>query len=113
MEGLAVPNGWDRNWVRFVLTVAGFREEFGHWPSAVRMNPQMLKHLSDLFSPAVFRALQTRIKLIPDDAVDVTDFYRAEDSDGHSRYYGGVAEGQDEARAWLGVEPDNPHNWTD
>lgn len=108
-----MPNGWDRNWVRLVLTVAGFREEFGHWPTTVRMHAQMLEHLTGLFSPPLFAALEARIRLIPDEDVDVTDFYRAEDDAGHSRYYGGATHGANEARAWLGVKPDNPHGWRD
>ena len=110
-----MPNGWDRNWVRFTLTVAGFRSKFGDWPTTVRLSPAILANVRDMFSPERFDALERRIKLTADDEIDPIAFFRAEDDDGHSYYYGGVEPGVDAeaARRWLGVSPDNPHGWSD
>jgi predicted phosphoadenosine phosphosulfate sulfurtransferase len=110
-----MPNGWDRNWVRFTLTVAGFRSKFGDWPTTVRLSPDMLAHVRDMFSLQHFAALERRIRLTADDEIDSTAFFRAEDEDGHAYYYGGAEVGVHlrAAQRWLGVRPDNPQKWQD
>ena len=32
-----MPNGYDRNWIRFCAAVDGFRMRYGRWPDRVRM----------------------------------------------------------------------------
>jgi hypothetical protein len=109
-----MPNGWDRNWVRFVSTVASFKAEFGHWPERVSADPQLLFYFRELFSPDLFAVLEKRLQIAGDDGVDSTEFFRAEDNSGHSLRYQGPGKGNaDEARRWLGVAPDNPHGLED
>ena len=110
-----MPNGWDRNWVRFTLTVAAFHAELGVWPTTIRLSPDMLAHLRGLFSSERLAILERRISLVPDEDMDIDAFFCAEDDAGRSCYYGAPVETDEtaQARQWLGVRPDNPHGWKD
>jgi hypothetical protein len=33
-----VPNGYDRDWVRFCMAVRGFRAKHGRWPTRMRLD---------------------------------------------------------------------------
>jgi len=79
------------------------------------MHPDMLHHLKDLFSENRFAVLQAKVAILPDEAVDVTDFFVAEDDQGNSCAYEGPPKQSDadDPRRWLGVSPDNPHGRRD
>ena len=101
-----VPIGHDKNWIRLLGALDGFRAKYGTWPSRVRIFPQALAGLREhLFTPEAFAQLLAKVELIADEAPMV-----AEDSAGNSYSYG--AEGfpssppEPDARTWLGVEPD-------
>ena len=42
-----MPNGNDRNWIRFCAAVDGFRSVFGRWPVRVRLFPDALADIRD------------------------------------------------------------------
>jgi hypothetical protein len=104
-----VPNGWDKNWSRFLITVAGFKAAFGEWPEEMRLNPDLLHDLkSQVFSPDRFAELEQRIRMVPDHDPNVT--LRAVGGGRSFDYGASDGSGADGAAtvAWLGVEPDDP-----
>ncbi len=101
----AMPNGHDKNFVRLAVTVAGFREKFGRWPEQVHIMRVCFEDLEGLFTPDDYAALMKTARLMPSDSDEFT--FRAEDASGNRFDYGDRAAGdsQEEAYAWLGVEP--------
>jgi hypothetical protein len=106
-----MPNGHDRDWIRFCLAVRGFRAKHGTWPTRMRLDPGYIEEFRrSLLSSEDFQALQTKIELIPEaDALFV-----AEDGQGHTYTYGTETlhwEREDiDAKSWLGIEA-QPHVW--
>jgi hypothetical protein len=101
-----MPNGHDKNWIRLLGAIDGFRVRYGAWPTRVRIFPASLSNIRDhLFSAGLYAKLTQKVQLIADEAPFV-----AEDDAGNSYSYG--AEGfpakrpNPSARDWLGVEPD-------
>jgi hypothetical protein len=104
-----MPNGNDRNWIRARGAIEGFRVRFGHWPTKVRLAPELLIEFRELlFTEGSMRVLQSRLILIADAEV----FALAEDEGGHSYSY--KDEGfpstrpEPNAEEWLGIAPDTP-----
>jgi hypothetical protein len=100
-----MPNGHDRDWVRFCLAVGGFRAKHGSWPTRMRLDPRSLETFrTSLLSPADFEKLQAKVRLIPE--TDAS--FVAEDEQG--RTYSQASEshhGEPEEfdpQEWLGVE---------
>jgi hypothetical protein len=101
-----MPNGHDKNWIRLLGAIDGFRVRYDAWPTRVRIFSASLADIRDhLFSPELYAKLTQKLDLIANEAPMV-----AEDDDGNSYSYG--AEGfpskrpNPSARDWLGVEPD-------
>jgi hypothetical protein len=101
-----MPNGRDKNWVRLLGALNGFRARYGFWPTKVRIFPGALRNIrEDLFSSRLFLELNQKVQLVGDDCPFV-----AEDDQGNSYSYG--KEGfvyhlpSPDARERLGLEPD-------
>ena len=104
----AMPNGHDRDWIRFCSAVDAFRATHGCWPTRMRMDAGYIRNFQrDFFLPETWKKLQERIEIVESDKSFV-----AEDDDGHSYQYG--QEPMPEHRAdinaseWLGVDIDGP-----
>ena len=101
-----MPNGYDKNWVRFCAVVDGFRLRFGRWPTVARLDPLCLDDLrKHLFSPDSFSVLEEKIQFTAEpDCFEVAD--------GEGRRYSYWEEGFPDRRPevtahrWLGVTPD-------
>ena len=61
-----MPNGHDRNWVRFCAAVNGFRNRFGRWPSSVRLASKYVDDLRAILSVESFRVLEEKLTLRTD-----------------------------------------------
>jgi len=101
-----MPNGDDKNWIRALAAIEGFKVRYGTWPSRLRLFPAALQNIrEDLFSPAMFAKLTEKIQLIADEAPMV-----AEDNLGNQYSYGkdGFPSTRPNPRAgeWLEVHPD-------
>ena len=98
-----MPNGIDRNWVRFCAAVNGFRARYHHWPTKMRMYENAIEFL---FKPDTVSKLKEKMKLIYDDSPFI-----AEDDHGNCYNYAdeGFSDVQPDidARAWLEVSPDS------
>jgi hypothetical protein len=100
-----MPNGHDRNWVRFCMAVRGFRARHGTWPTRMRLDPGYIEEFrSSLLSPADFENLKTKVELISEpDARFV-----AEDDQGRTYNYATESlhweRNEIDAEGWLGIE---------
>jgi hypothetical protein len=79
-----MPNGEDKNLIRFLAAVDGFRARYNRWPTRVRLFPGALKDLEHILSPTAFRALTTQLTLVPDPKAAMI----AEDDEGGRYHYG-------------------------
>ena len=99
-----MPNGHDRNWVRFCAAVDGFRARHGHWPERVAMEAAYLEDLERMFSAESLAMIKAKIELhVQDDA-----HMLAQDSKGNDYDYaieGFPDDGEARAADWFGVEP--------
>lgn len=106
-----MPNGHDRNWIRFCAALDGFRLRHGAWPTRVRLLHSIVADLRDhLFAPEDFAQISARIEFVTDEDVGLI----AEDDEGRRYDYG--QEGfpprrpDPSAAAWLGVQPTAGHD---
>lgn len=105
-----MPNGSDRDWVRFCGAVDGFRHRYGVWPTRVKMESGYLDALQYILGDEGLRTVQEHLALEPRRGAH----FVAEDDRGRSYDYS--AEGfpperpSPSAQEWLGVEP-LPHGW--
>jgi hypothetical protein len=102
-----MPNGDDKNLIRLLGAIEGFRVRHGTWPTRVRIYPRMLQNIREhLLSPESFAKLTEKVQLIADEAPVV-----AEDDQGNSYSYGAegfLASSPDpRARDWLGLSPNH------
>lgn len=80
-----MPNGNDRDWVRFCAAIDGFRSQFGRWPVRVRLFPDALLDIRDhILTPEGFAQVESRVELVPDDDASMI----AEDDSGARYNYG-------------------------
>jgi hypothetical protein len=88
-----MPNGSDKNWVRFCAAIDGFRVLHGRWPKRVRLMPLAFVDLaSHILTPLGFALVSSIVELVPDDDVVMV----AEDNSGAEYNYGerGFPEGE-------------------
>ena len=102
-----MPNGHDRNWIRFCGAVDGYRARYGKWPPRVAMEQVYCDDLRRMFAEAEFAAIEARIELRARDGAHMI----AEDDAGNVYDYGregfSDVEPDERARDWFGVEPIN------
>ncbi len=102
-----MPNGVDRNWVRFRAAVDGFRYRYGEWPSKVSLNSGTAADLRDFLGDDPFEVLGEKLAI----RIDERATFIAEDEDGRKYDYG--REGfpperpRPSAEEWLGVVPES------
>ena len=100
-----MPNGVDKNWMRFCAAVDGFFLEFGYWPTRVRAFPDALANLRSLFRSESFDRITAKLELVPGGSPFVV-----EDEEGHAYSYGDrgfpASQPRPHAEEWLGVHPD-------
>ncbi len=78
-----MPNGHSKNFVRLCLVIEGFYDQYGNWPTRVRLSPGVLDNLRSLFSVEDVQKLASKIEL----AAGGTGMV-AEDDAGGSHIYG-------------------------
>lgn len=79
-----MPNGADRDFVRFIRSIISFRDIFHKWPQKIYVTEYFIKELSEVMSPSDFNALQSKIELVPEDSLCEIS-YRCTDDSGN--YY--------------------------
>ncbi|WP_018293888.1 hypothetical protein [Mariprofundus ferrooxydans] len=99
--------GWPGPCVRVISTINGFRQQFGRWPTAVRMDSGMLEGLKkEILTPRGWKMLAGKVKLSGDAEGTVI----AEGDAGECfEYEGGYSEPEKDCRSdlWIwGVEID-------
>lgn len=78
-----MPNGADRNFVRFIRCIESFRIQFNKWPTKVRLDPSFIEELREVISEEDHERLCDKIEIIPDDSNPYDGLYIAEDDDGN------------------------------
>ena len=104
-----MPNGVDRNFVRFISCIEGFREKFNTWPTKVRLDPGFIKELNDVMDFEDYQKLIGKITLISDSSNPWDGLYVAEDDEGnlYDLMVSGHASGDIDVLKWLDI------NWPD
>lgn len=101
-----MPNGVDRNFVRFISCISGFKSAFNNWPSNVRVDPSFIEELKEAMTLADFKIMTRKIKLVSDDSNPWDGLYIAEDVEGN-RYdlmKNGHGSSQKDVLDWLGIQ---------
>lgn len=94
-----MPNGDEKNWVRFCFAIAGFRRTHGAWPTRVSLPAAYIADIRDhVLTPDSFQRVQQKVEIVARDC-DVV----AEDDFGKSYVYGTDWPDYREAERWLGV----------
>jgi hypothetical protein len=89
-----------REVVRITAALTGFRQQYRHWPSRVRLDQEHHQGLASQLTRAAFVALEQKVSLIPEaDLCDVV----AEDEAGNCWFYGSnpIPASTDEASRWI------------
>ena len=60
-----MPNGDDKNLVRFCAAVSGFRSRYKKWPSRVVLGPDYLDDLRHILSTGDFARVSSLVTLVP------------------------------------------------
>lgn len=84
-----MANGHDRNLVRLLLAVEGFRARYRRWPTRVRLDQGYIEDLQRILSDVGFENLTSKLVLVPDPEPGL----HAEDDEGGRFSYGGGAGG--------------------
>lgn len=79
-----MANGHDRNLVRLILALEGFRALHGHWPQRVLLEKDYIKDFKQLLTEHSYKQLISKVDLI----ASRTEGMRAEDDQGNSFTYG-------------------------
>jgi hypothetical protein len=101
-----VPNGVDRNFVRFISCISGFKSTFNHWPSKVRVDPSFIKELKEAMNSADFKKMTSKIQLVSDDSNPWDGLYISEDAEGNTYdlMKNGHGPSQKDVLDWLGIQ---------
>lgn len=78
-----MPNGANRNFVRFIRCIETFRIQFNKWPSRVRLDPDFIKELQEVMSDEDYGKLKGKIEIVSDDSNPYDGLYIAEDDEGN------------------------------
>jgi hypothetical protein len=101
-----MPNGADRNFVRYTSCIRGFRAKFNHWPTRVRLDPSFIEELKEVMTKEDYKKMNQKIKLIPDHSNPWDGLYIAEDDDGNTYDLMQCGHGPGEINVidWLGIK---------
>ena len=101
-----MPNGANRNFVRYISCISGFRATFNHWPTKVRLDLGFMKELREVMAPEDYRKMSQTITLIPDGSNPWDGSYIAEDDEGNT--YDLIRRGHGPSHidvlGWLGIK---------
>ena len=101
-----MPNGVDRNFVRFIRCIETFRIQFGKWPTRIRLDLDFIKELRQVMSDEDYGKLESKIEIVPDDSNPYDGLYIAEDDEGNvvdlirSKFITGDVD----ALVWIGIK---------
>jgi hypothetical protein len=105
-----MPNGHDRNLVRLLLTVEGFRARYQRWPQRIRFRQGYIDNLQHILTEEGFLNLTSKLKLVADDV----DGIFAEDDLGGVFSYGQPLSTDGEpdipVQEWLSDLQQKPHS---
>ncbi len=79
-----MPNGADRNFVRFISCLGGFRVKFKKWPTKVRLDPSFITELNEEMTTEDYQKMTKKISIIPDNSNPWDGLYIAEDYEGNT-----------------------------
>ena len=104
-EEKQMPNGVDRNFVRYMSCISGFRAKFNHWPTRVRLDSSFVEELKEVMRNEDFQRMNEKITIIPDNSNPWDGLYVAEDEEGNSYDLMQHGHGPRElgVRNWLGI----------
>jgi hypothetical protein len=105
-----MPNGGDKNLVRLIITIAGFRARYDSWPTMIRLPEISLADLREhVLTPESFERLSALLEFVADD-----DSFVAMDGTGRMSHYhefSGDFQDQAEVEAWLSPEVRREAQW--
>ena len=78
-----MPNGADRNFVRFIRCIETFKLKFNKWPTKIRLDNSFIRELQAVLSYDDYKRLNDKITLIPDDSNPFDGMYVAKDDEGN------------------------------
>jgi hypothetical protein len=102
-----MPNGENRNWVRFLKVLTGFNVRFGCWPTRLYLPRYIIDYLPNYLSKEDFSKIEEKLELIADDRLII-----AEDNEGrvHDFMKEGFPSHPDvKPTQWLCIGP--PHRY--
>lgn len=104
-----MPNGADRDFVRFISCIASFKAKFNSWPTRIRVDPDFVRELREVMTPQDYQKMSQKIKLIPDNSNPFDGTYIAEDEDGDAydllrERHGRHGYEKRHVLDWLGIE---------
>jgi hypothetical protein len=99
-----MPNGEDRDIIRMLSAIRGFRIKFGGWPKIIKIEPHVLNVLQHFLSKDEFVKLTEKIEIV---IIDDEDFIAENDKGqsyslmeyGHPR----VDDPNTDPAKWLGL----------
>ena len=79
-----MPNGADRNFVRYISCISGFRAKFNYWPTKVRVDQSFIEEIKEVMKDEDYLKMSQKVTLIRDDSNPWDGLYIAEDDEGNS-----------------------------
>jgi len=101
-----VPNGSDRDFIRFISCIASFKAKFNSWPAKIRLNPWFIAELQKVMGIEDYQKLTNKITLIADPIYPADGTYIAEDDQGNALdlLVSGHLDNRVNVIDWLGIE---------
>lgn len=101
-----MANGEDKNFIRMMAAINGFRVKYNKWPTHIRTYPGIIEDIENyVLGPESFKLLTNKLKLIKDNDYMML----AEDTEGNKYDYesNGFPEKEPDIQAyiWLDIEP--------
>lgn len=97
-----MPNGVERNWIRFLSVLTGFKVRFGCWPTRLYLPGYIIDYLPKYLTKEEFSKIEEKLELIADDRLII-----AEDNEGriHDFMKEGFPSHPDvKPMQWLGID---------
>jgi hypothetical protein len=79
-----MPNGVDRNFVRYISCISGFKTKFNHWPTKVRLDQSFIEELKEIMTNEDYQRMAQKIIIVPDDSNPWDGLYISEDDLGNT-----------------------------
>ena len=100
-----MPNGADRDFVRFIRCIETFRILHDRWPTSIRLDTAFIMELQKVLSDDDYKKLNTKITIIPDGNNPYDGLFIAEDDEGNTLdlLRSKFITGDVNAVQWLGI----------